>query len=297
MPSPPADVPVPDEAYVRRLLASVPDLGLASSPVSFVARGWDNAVWRVGSYSARIPVRIEAVELVQNEATWAATVAAPLTAAGIAASLPVRLVPAGAHPYPWLLATWVDGTMLEGSPLSDRSPVVTELATVLPSVHRPAPPDAPLNPYRGVDLADVPLPRPEALAQSQARLGSTADALRDVLDAGRAAPRWPGPRVWCHGDLHPRNLLLRPPGASSPLGVLDFGDLTAGDPAVDLSILWLGFSATDRSAALTSLAPSYDEAVFTRARGWAARFVLAVMGVYPDPFEQTLAHATGQLLD
>lgn len=297
MPSPPADVPVPDEAYVRRLLDGVPDLGLASSPVSFVARGWDNAVWRVGPYSARIPVRFEAVELVQNEATWAATVAAPLTTAGVAASLPVRLVPPGEHPYPWLLATWVDGTMLEGTPMSGRSALAAELATVLPSLHRPAPPEAPLNPYRGVDLADVPLPRPEAMAQSRSRLGSVADSLQGVLDAGRAAPRWPGSRVWCHGDLHPRNLLLRPSGSSSALGVLDFGDLTAGDPAVDLGVLWLGFSAADRDAALARLAPSYDDAVFTRARGWAARFVLAVMGVYPEPFEQTLTHAVGQLLD
>ncbi len=295
MPHPPADVPVPDEAYVRRLLAGVPDLDLAG-PVSFVARGWDNAVWRVGAFTARIPVRAQAVELVENEATWAGVVAAPLAGLGVAASLPVRLVPAGVHPYPWLLATWVPGDMVEGTPVSARSGLCEALAAALPALHRPAPADAPLNPFRGVDLVDAPQVRGEQLDRARARLGDAASGLLDVYADGRAAPRWTGPRVWCHGDLHPRNLVLRPAGSSSPLGVLDFGDLTSGDPAVDLSVLWLGFSAADRTAALERLAPSYDDAVVTRARGWAARFVLAVTGVYPEPFEQTLAHATAELL-
>ena len=297
--SPPADVPEPDEAAVRALLRDVPDL--ADAPLRFVARGWDNVVWRVGDgLAARIPVRAQAVELVENEATWGHEVASGFEAQGAAVSSAVRLLPAGRHPYPWLLTRWVEGVRLEDVPPAERGPVAGALAATLPLVHRPAPPDAPLNPFRGVDLADAPLPHETALRQSRELLGPDAARLLEVYDEGRAAPRWEGPRVWCHGDLHPLNLLLRPgPGADGPasrLGVLDLGDLTSGDPAVDLGVLWLAHPEDQREAALATLLPSYDAAVVTRARGWAARFVLAVAGVHPDPFRVTLAHATAQLL-
>ncbi len=307
---PPADVPVPDETTVRALLAAVPDLEAADLPLRFVARGWDNSVWRVGErWTARIPVRAQAVPLVRNEAAWGRHVAAPMVERGAAAALPVRLVTEGPHPYPWLLSEWVDGDLLEQVPVADRGAVAAGLTATLPAVHRPAPEGAPLNPYRGLDLADLPPMRTDALTRARERLGPAAEDLLGLYRAGRAAARWPGPRVWCHGDLHPRNLVARPRAtgfgsASEPgfapaagLGVLDFGDLTAGDPATDLGVLWLAFDAAQRAAALEQLAPHYDDAVVERARGWAARFVLAVCGVYPEPFIGTLAHATDQLLD
>jgi aminoglycoside phosphotransferase (APT) family kinase protein len=302
MTGPQSDVPEPDEAYVRTLLAAVPDLELADLPLQFVARGWDNSVWRVGSsLTARIPVRAQAVELVGNEAAWGREVTGPLADLGAAASHPVRLVTEGPHPYPWLLTEWVDGDLLEHVPVASRGPVAAGLAAVLPALHRPAPPAAPLNPFRGLDLPDLPPIRDDVLDRAHTRWGRAADDLLDVFLAGRAAPRWPHPRVWCHGDLHPRNLLLRPAsavptGPASRLGVLDFGDLTSGDPATDLGVLWLGFDESQRGEAMDRLTPHYDVAVVARARAWAARFVLAVAGVHPEPFEATLAHATTQLL-
>ncbi|MET4146732.1 phosphotransferase [Arthrobacter sp. UYCo732] len=48
-----------------------------------------------------------------------------------------------------------------------------------------------------------------------------------------AAEAWGGPAVMLLGDLHPGNILL---GAGGSLaGVIDFGDVGAGDPAVDLA--------------------------------------------------------------
>jgi aminoglycoside phosphotransferase (APT) family kinase protein len=302
VPAPAADVPEPDAAAVRRMLAEVPDTdlsGLADLPVSFVARGWDNSVWRVGDHlSARIPLRADAVSLLQNEAAWGRLVSAPAIELGAAVSTPVRLVPAGVHPYPWLLTTWVEGTLLQDVAVADRGPLASALAAVLPALHRPAPSNAPLNPYRGVDLADSPRLQADVLERAFDRVGTAADGLQEVYLDGCAAARWNGPRVWCHGDLHPRNLLRRHPGDGpvSALGILDLGDLTAGDPAVDLAVLWLSFSALDREAALERLPPAYDDSVVDRARGWAARFVLAVSGVYPEHFQSTIEHATSELL-
>src|SRR5690349_3795154 len=113
MSHPLADVVEPDERTVRTLLAAIPDLDADELPLEFVARGWDNSVWRVGErWAARIPIRAEAVPLVLNEARWGTEVTAPFVGHGVAASAPVRLVPAGPHhPYPWLLTEWVDGEL------------------------------------------------------------------------------------------------------------------------------------------------------------------------------------------
>lgn len=312
---PPIDVPEPDEVLVRRLVDALPasvralldpldPLGTARDrlPVEFVSRGWDNAVWRVGSaHAARIPIRNEAVALLANEARWAAAMAAPMVRLGAAVSLPVHLSPAGAHPYPWLLTTWVTGTLLEDVPVAGRAPLAEAFAAVLPALHRPAPAAAPLNVHRGIDLTDLPEIRPEVAAGARALLGAAWDVVHDAYAAGRAAARWPGPRVWCHGDLHPRNLLLRREdptslGPAARLGVLDHGDLTSGDPATDLAVLWLALDAPDRDLLRASLADAYDPAALIRARAWAARFVIGVAGVYPVPFRRTIEHTVAQLL-
>jgi aminoglycoside phosphotransferase (APT) family kinase protein len=75
--------------------------------------------------------------------------------------------------------------------------------------------------------------------------------------------------MWIHGDLHPGNLLGRDGRLS---GVLDFGDLTAGDPATDLSIAWMLLSKPARSTFrdLTCGADGWlDGDAWTRASGWA----------------------------
>jgi aminoglycoside phosphotransferase (APT) family kinase protein len=50
------------------------------------------------------------------------------------------------------------------------------------------------------------------------------------------APEWAGPALWLHADLHPANVLTTN-GTFS--GVIDFGDLCAGDPAYDLAAAWI----------------------------------------------------------
>src|SRR6185436_16532081 len=57
-----------------------------------------------------------------------------------------------------------------------------------------------------------------------------------VWRSALAAPAWQGPAVWLHGDIHPANLVVN---AGELTAVIDFGDLTAGDPAVDLAVAWM----------------------------------------------------------
>jgi aminoglycoside phosphotransferase (APT) family kinase protein len=89
--------------------------------------------------------------------------------------------------------------------------------------------------------------------------------------------------VWLHGDLHPANILVDRGRIS---GVIDFGDITAGDPAADLSVAWLmlpaehhhAFRHTYRNAASHSV----DDDIWVRARGWALTLSLAFLAHSAD---------------
>ncbi len=62
----------------------------------------------------------------------------------------------------------------------------------------------------------------------------------------------PGSLVVCHGDLHLRHVLVDEIG--SVTGVIDWGDLCLGDPAIDLSIAYLAFDGRARDALLAAYA-------------------------------------------
>ncbi|MEO6605045.1 MAG: phosphotransferase, partial [Aeromicrobium sp.] len=58
--------------------------------------------------------------------------------------------------------------------------------------------------------------------------------------------------------------------------LIDFGDLTAGDPATDLAIAWLAFDAEGRAAYRAAHYP-VDDATWLRARAWAAALTCALL--------------------
>jgi aminoglycoside phosphotransferase (APT) family kinase protein len=101
---------------------------------------------------------------------------------------------------------------------------------------------------------------------TESGLISDPDAVRAVWEDAVAAPAWTGPAIWLHGDLHPANVLT---SDGAFCGVIDFGDLCAGDPACDLAAAWLLLpdGAVDRFH--DAYQPAPDPATLRRARGWA----------------------------
>jgi aminoglycoside phosphotransferase (APT) family kinase protein len=92
-----------------------------------------------------------------------------------------------------------------------------------------------------------------------------------------SARPWAGPPLWIHGDLHPGNLLLN---SGRLAAVLDFGDLAAGDPATDLSVMWMWLPPSARSTLCASARgdlDSIDDETLMRARGWALALGLAYL--------------------
>ena len=87
--------------------------------------------------------------------------------------------------------------------------------------------------------------------------------------------------TWIHGDLHPRNILVDRGRFSA---VLDWGDVTRGDPATDLAAIWMLFSAHAHRQAVAAYGP-LSPATLRRARGWAVFFgvVLIDTGLVDDP--------------
>jgi aminoglycoside phosphotransferase (APT) family kinase protein len=262
--TPAAEIEI-DEALVRSLLAEQhPDL--AGLTLRFVASGWDNAIYRLGDELAvRLPRRAVAAELVKKEQRWMPDLASALT---IPIPTPVRVgTPATAFPWPWTITSWLDGAVAEFDPSAQ---LVPDLVQFVRELHVAAPAGAPGNPVRGVPLAD----RNDAMV---ARLRDDPiprrDELLDAWLAAVAAPTWSGPPLWVHGDLHPANILTTGGRLSA---VIDFGDLTAGDPATDLAIAWLLFDGRGRDRFRAAL--DYDDATWRRAAGWALAFGTLALG-------------------
>ena len=120
----------------------------------------------------------------------------------------------------------------------------SDLAGFLRALHRPA------HRRSAVSLARGPAgrPRPACFANTGAIAGHVNESpVIETWERLRATTPWTGAATWIHGDLHPGNVMMRDGRLS---GVLDFGDVTAGDPARDLSVVWmlLWKSAHRRSA-------------------------------------------------
>ena len=101
-------------------------------------------------------------------------------------------------------------------------------------------------------------------------------------DAALAAAGYDGPPVWLHGDLHPANILVNDGQVS---GVIDFGDITAGDPAGDLSVAWMLLPADGHAifwSAYQAAGGRADDAVRARARGWALNFAVVFLAHSED---------------
>ncbi|XVS67069.1 aminoglycoside phosphotransferase family protein [Actinosynnema sp. CA-299493] len=259
-----------EQDLVRALLREQhPDL--ADLELRDVDGGWANQVWRLGDELAvRLPRTEDAPARLRAELTWLPALADRLP---LPTPVPVRAGrPSSLFEHTWTIARWVDGEPADRAPITHLDAAGT-LAEFLRALHDRAPADAPANPARGVPLADV-----RDGTDDWFRLIAdhpTAASAREVWERALAAPAWPGPPLWLHGDLHPANVVVRD---GTLAGVIDFGELCAGDPATDLSAAWILLPAGAASRFFDAYGP-VDEATVTRARGWAVLRALGLIGI------------------
>lgn len=258
-----------------------PGLGRSIEPFG---SGWDNTAYLAdGRLVFRFPRRSIAVRLIETEARVLPALAPRLP-------LPIprpEWLGAATERFPWPFGGY---RKLAGRPAHDLDPSPADrrgaaepLAAFLHALHAipttglELPPDE----YRRTDFTSrMPL-LVERLRALEAA-GVVADGrpwLRLFETSELSAP--PPRPVPVHGDLSTGHVLLD--DAHRVCGVIDWGDVHAGDPALDLSILYAFFPGSAREAFLRVYG-DIDARTATAARLRAA-FVAVSSTAY--------AHATG----
>lgn len=275
-----------DDVLVRRLLAGqMPHLAADRGPLRRIdAWGTDHVVFRLGDdLSVRLPKIGWAARQGEKEHRWLHVLAPHLPV-----EVPVPLAvgdPTEDYPFHWYVSPWLEGTNPNHE--DDQRKLTTDLADFVHALQR-------------VDTAGAPSPRPgqrggplepaDRFIRERAeelRGEADVDGLLAVWDAGRNAPPYEGPPVWVHGDLMDGNLLVRD---GTLTGVIDWGSLMAGDPAVELMIAWNFFDAETRTLYRDALG-FVDDAMWLRGRAWAASHAIAALPYYRDTNKDIVARA------
>lgn len=263
MDGPPGEIQV-DIELVEVLLAQQHS-NLANLPLRASESGFDNFMFRLGeSFAVRLPRSAAAARLIVNEQRWLITISDRLP---LQIPVPIRVgQPAFGFPWRWSVVPWLTGSTAEVAPIAARE--APRLAAFLRALHVPAPADAPRNVDRSTPLAS----RAAAIDERIQRLARTTDVITErIREAWREGLEAPGDQrpTWIHGDLHARNVLTVD---GTITGVIDWGDMTSGDPAIDLACLWMLLpTVAARDAAMRAYRSS-DVPLWVRARGWAVLF-------------------------
>jgi aminoglycoside phosphotransferase (APT) family kinase protein len=280
-----------DEELVRYLLHSqFPEISVQEC--WHIGEGFDNFLWRVGDdLVVRLPRREAAVTPLINEINWL-NVLAPQLSLRTPAPL-LAGVPSERFAWPWLIGRWIDGIPGDEIDVDADHRVARVMATFLRELHEEAPPNAPTNPWRSVPLAH----RTTDFERRARELEGEIDVSFLLAHWQRAcdAPLWDQAPRWLHGDLHPGNLVYRD---EELVGVVDFGDLCAGDPATDLAggLMSLPYQHLYEFFSTYGMP---DEATLQRTIGWAFFFGLFMTSLglsdrpsYLDVGRRALANAS-----
>ena len=225
--------------------------------------GWDNCTFRLGDeLSVRVPSSDAYVAQVDKEHRWLPVLAPQLP---LPIPTPIARVDPNEHfPRPWSVYKWLDGDVVTQESVTDLAAFAHDLATFLNALYGcdPTGPEAGAHSFwRGGPVATWDA----EVRQAVADLGDSIDAyaVLEVWDSAVGAAPQPRP-VWVHGDIASGNLLARD---GRLVAVIDFGCSAVGDPACDLVIAWRMLRGESRDIFKATV--DVDEAVWTRARGWA----------------------------
>ena len=246
---------------------------LAGLAVREVAGGWGNQMWRLGDELAVRMQRMDPTpELQFKERRWLPVLAPRLP---LPVPTPVRSgEPSERFPKHWTVMTWVPGEPLDHGSISRGTHAADTLAGFLRALHVAAPAEAPTATDRGAHPRDCTGGFENFLqAIAPGDIAADVRAVRAVWDDAVAAPAWEGPPVWVHGDLHPANVVV---ADGTLAGVVDFGELSIGDPASDLAAAWVLLPAGAAARFFAAYAET-DEAAVRRARGMAVLKSLFLM--------------------
>jgi aminoglycoside phosphotransferase (APT) family kinase protein len=242
---------------------------LAATRAEPFGSGWDNAAFLIDDTVVfRFPRRRVAAALIAREAAIL-----PLIASHLPLAVPVpTFIGTGDARYPSVFGGYVrlDGVTACSAALTDDERIASAplLGRFLRRLHA-----IDVEPLRTCGLEPDTIGRldhPKRLAISRERVATLAGAgfaqLASCvawLAAHPAAPVPPERRTLVHGDLYARHILI---GAERrPTGVIDWGDLHLGDPAIDLALAHL-MLPPDAHAAFRDAYGPIDDRTWSVAR-------------------------------
>lgn len=280
---PSAEIEV-DVALVTRLVQSQhPDL--ISASIREVPSGFDNTIWRLGDdLVVRLPRRQIAVSLIENEQRWLPLLAPRLP---LLVPLPVRVgTPSDLFPWPWTIAPWIKG--IPGNEVNPDAlnAAAAPLGAFLRALHHDAPMDAPTNKFRSVALRN----HEESFRNRLDQVGDAVnqDDVQSIWETSLEADGWNDVPQWIHGDPHPANLIF---DDTALVGIIDFGDLCAGDPATDLAGGFLALPFESLATFLDAYGDIHDSTV-QRTLGWTVHFgvMFILLGMAEEPTYGLIGH-------
>lgn len=274
--------PIIDETLVRHLVdTQFPQWkDLPIQPVTH--SGWDNRTFHLGKHMlVRMPSAEDYALQVEKEQLWL-----PKLAPSLPLPIPAPLglgEPANGYPWKWSIYAWLPGETAASSHITDLNDFATSLAQFLIALQRIDSTNGflpgPHSFYRGGELTIYDAETRQAIAILKDKID--IDAVTEIWEKALAT-RWTHSPVWVHGDISPGNLLVQNGRLSA---VIDFGQLTTGEPACDLAIAWTFFK--DKSRDVFQSALSLDNNTWARGRAWALWKALIVYAQLPgtNPLE------------
>jgi aminoglycoside phosphotransferase (APT) family kinase protein len=279
-------MPEIDAALVERLIASqFPKWkDLQVQPV--LLSGSDNRTFHLGSEMlVRMPSSQEYSSQVEKEQYFLPKLAPFLP---LPIPTPIDLgEPMHGYPWKWSIYRWIDGEPVSLGFIEDLSEFAKSLALFLKALQSVdstgGPLAGPQSFHRGGSLAIYDEEVQRALSYLPAKIDtvSAQNIWKTALSSS-----WKHSPVWVHGDVSAGNLLVN---HGRLFAVLDFGQLSVGDPACDLAINWTLFQGESRDVFQRSF--DFDAATWNRALGWVLwKALIAVTGFSnPSNFESKKA--------
>lgn len=261
-----------DHHLIRRMLsAQMPEF--ADLPLAVVEPwGTDNGVWRLGDdLVVRLPRIRWAEEQVIREWTWLPVLAPQLP---VEVPQPVAVgEPAFGYPYKWAVHRWIAGRGAVLGHMTDPGTFAADLAAVVAALRRASTQGAPPARGRARPLRDYDEATRKAITQASHLID--ADSANEIWQEAMAAEPHQGSPVWVHGDLE-GNCLERD---GRLCGLVDWGSTCAGDPAVDVQVIWSPlFTENSRKLFLSFLGT--DDATIARSKGAAINQACAALPYY-----------------
>lgn len=263
-----ADIQFTEQDIALLIVEQFP--GLAPAQIVVLGVGWDNTAFLVeGRFVFRFPRRSVAANLLEREVRIL-----PLLAAHLPVQIPApTYVGAPTAGYPYVFAGY---PLLPGRTAcqylcsdEERMALAIPIAHFLAALHRIpinaetrewAPPDEIGRALVATRAAKVK----ERLSLNGAGLDpATLQSMLALVDDLATTPLNAAEPRWVHGDLYARHLVLDE--SRQLVGVIDWGDVHLGDPAIDLSIAFSFLHPAARPLFRQAYG-AIDDATWRRAR-------------------------------